>query len=371
MAGEHPKILLVDDNPINIRVAAKILRSQKYNITYAQSGHHALQKAKTIDFDLILLDIMMPEMDGYEVCEALKNDPQTHKIPVIFLTAKTESENIVKAFKMGGADYVTKPFNGQELISRVETHIRFKQARENLENANLLLKEANDTKDKMFSIISHDLLGPFGNIRESLEMIVNKDVDLDEENMLSFIRAMWNSISSAYSLLENLLYWARNQQGRMVYKPKSISLNSIIHETYALLDGVARHKNIVLKTNLIEDFTVFADKNAVKTIIRNLVSNSLKFTEPEGTITTKVKNLKDNFVQVSVADTGIGMDDELKDRIFSINKAEPRWGTKGEKGIGLGLVITKEFVEKHGGEIWVESRKGEGTTFYFTLPKSE
>jgi signal transduction histidine kinase len=235
----------------------------------------------------------------------------------------------------------------------------------------MLLKEANETKDKMFSIISHDLLGPFGNIRESLEMIVNKDVNVDEENMHSFIKAMWNSISSAYSLLENLLYWARNQQGRMVYKPRLISLNSIIHETYAVLDGVARHKSITLKTNLIEDFTIFADKNAVKTIIRNLVSNSIKFTDQGGTITTKVKNRKDNFVLVSVVDTGIGMDEQTCEKLFSKEKAEPRWGTKGEKGVGLGLVITKEFVDKHGGEIWVESKLGEGTTFYFTLPKSE
>jgi len=371
MTGAHPKILLVDDNPINIRDAARILRNHKYNISYAQSGRDALQKTKTIDFDLILLDIMMPEMDGYEVCEALKADPGTNKIPIIFLTAKVEPENIVKAFKLGGADYVTKPFNGQELISRVETHIRLKLSREELENTNLLLKEANETKDKMFSIISHDLLGPFGNIRESLEMIVNKDVNLQEDDMQNFIKAMWNSIGSAYALLENLLYWARNQQGRMVYKPKPISLNSIIYETYGLLDGVARHKSITLKTNLIEDLTIFADKNATKTILRNLVSNSIKFTEPGGIITTKVKNRKDNFVVVSVTDTGVGMDDDLKEKLFSMNKTEPRWGTKGEKGVGLGLVITKEFVEKHGGDIWVESKPGEGTTFYFTLPKSE
>jgi signal transduction histidine kinase len=202
-------------------------------------------------------------------------------------------------------------------------------------------------------------------------MIVNKDVSLDEENMQTFIKAMWSSISSAYSLLENLLYWARNQQGRMIYKPKPISLNSVIHETYALLDGVARHKCITLRTNLIEDFTIFADKNATKTIMRNLVSNSIKFTQPGGSITTKVENRKHNFVVVSVTDTGIGMDDDLKEKLFSMNKTEPRWGTKGEKGVGLGLVITKEFIEKHGGEMWVESKLGEGTTFYFSLPKSE
>jgi len=157
----------------------------------------------------------------------------------------------------------------------------------------------------------------------------------------------------------------------MIYKPKLISLNGVIHETNALLEGVAKHKSITLKTNLIEEFTVFADKNALKTILRNLVSNSIKFTNPEGIIITKVKNRKDNFVIVSVSDNGVGMDEEVRKKLFSKYKTEPRWGTKGEKGVGLGLVITKEFVEKHGGEIWVESKLGEGTTFYFTLPKSE
>ncbi|MCF8365413.1 MAG: hybrid sensor histidine kinase/response regulator [Bacteroidales bacterium] len=370
MENANPKILLVDDNPINIRVAAKILRSNNYNISFSQSGPEAIQKAGQIDFDLVLLDIMMPDMDGYEVCKRLKENPETMKVPIIFLTAKTESENVVRAFELGGADYVTKPFNGKELLSRVETHIRLKRSREALEDTNLKLIESNETKDKMFSIISHDLLGPVGNIKESLEMIANNEVEMDDESMQDFIRATWYSVGNAYALLENLLYWARNQQGRMVYNPKKLLLNKVIFETYGLLAGVAKNKNIELRTNLIREFEAYADKNAIKTILRNLISNALKFTNPGGKITSGVRDTDEKFLSVFVKDNGIGMDQDKAVSLFdSKQKNEPGWGTKGEKGVGLGLVICKEFVEKHGGKIWVDSQPGLGSTFNFTIPK--
>nr|NQU88866.1 hybrid sensor histidine kinase/response regulator [Bacteroidota bacterium] len=369
--NSNPKILLVDDNPINIRVAAKILRSYNYNISFAQSGRDALQKVKAISFDLILLDIMMPEMDGYEVCEKLKRNPDTQKIPVIFLTAKTEPENVVRAFELGGADYVTKPFNGQELLSRVETHIGLKKSREELETINLQLKEANDTKDKMFSIISHDLLGPFGNIKESLELIAGGDVSMDNDSMQGFLKAVWNSTSSAYSLLENLLFWARNQQGRMVYKPKLISLNEIIGETIGLLSGVAKNKSITLVAGLEEKYQVFVDKNAIKTVLRNLISNAIKFSQPKGEIIISVRKEKEDWVVVSVKDSGIGMNKETMNNLYKKDKNEPRWGTRGEKGVGLGLIISREFIEKHGGSLWIYSEEGKGSTFHFTLKQNE
>jgi two-component system, sensor histidine kinase and response regulator len=370
MNKSNPKILLVDDNPINIRVAANILRDHNYNISFSQSGQEALEKVELVDFDLILLDIMMPGIDGFEVCTILKHNPKTRNIPVIFLTAKTEPENVVKAFDLGGADYVTKPFNGKELLARVETQIRLTNSRETLEKLNRKLKESNETKDKMFSIISHDLLGPFGNIRESLDLIVTDQVQMDQESLHQFIKALWNTTGNAYALLENLLYWARNQQGRMVYNPRLLDLNLIIHETYSLLAGMAKHKDISLKTNLIKVYEVFADKNAVKTILRNLVSNAIKFSESGGKIITKAQDAGDGFVEVSVKDNGVGMDAGTLKKLFTKAKNEPKWGTKGEKGVGLGLALTKEFVEKHNGRIWVESEQGQGSTFFFTLPTS-
>ena len=371
MKDINPKILLVDDNPTNIRVAAKILRQENYNISFAQNGRDALQKAGSINFDTILLDIMMPGMDGYEVCEKLKSNPLTRQVPVIFLTAKTETENVVRAFELGGADYVTKPFNSQELLARVETQVRLKKSLESLEKVNKDLTDANNTKDKMFSIISHDLLGPIGNIKESLEVIVSGEVTMDEKNMQSFLQSVWASVGSSYSLLENLLFWARSQQGRLAHKPKKINLSTLIKDTIHLLKGVASQKSIQLKSNLQTEEMVFADRNAVKTILRNLMSNAIKFTEANGLITIDAKKQDDGFLLISLADNGIGMDQKTKDNLFQKFKNEPRWGTDGEKGVGLGLVITREFVEKHRGTIWVNSEVGKGSTFYFTLPREQ
>jgi len=364
----NPKILLVDDNPTNIRVAAKILRQENYNISFAQSGRDALQKANSINFDVILLDIMMPGMDGYEVCEKLKSNPATRQVPVIFLTAKTETENVVRAFELGGADYVTKPFNSRELLARVETQVRLKKSLENLGKLNKELTDANNTKDKMFSIISHDLLGPIGNIKESLEVIVGGEVKMDEKNMQGFLQSVWASVNSSYALLENLLFWARSQQGSLAYKPRLINLTNLVKDTIQLLKGVASQKSIELKSMLDKQEMVFADKNAVKTILRNLISNAIKFTNANGLITVEARHQDNGFLLISLADNGIGMDRKTKENLFRKFKNEPRWGTDGEKGVGLGLVITREFVEKHGGTIWVDSEEGKGSTFNFTLP---
>ncbi len=311
---------------------------------------------------------MMSGMDGFQVCTLLKNNPQTNNIPIIFLTGRTDSESVLQTFNAGGADYVTKPFNSLELLSRVEAHIKIKSNREKLETLNAQLIEANEVKDKMFSIISHDLLGPLGNIKESIELIATDQIEMERQDLINFVKAMRATTRNTYDLLENLLYWARNQQGKMIYRYKQLNLNHLVNENLILFDSMAQSKNIRLKSNIKGEFSVYADRDSIKTILRNLISNALKFTNPDGTITIDVKSYENDFIEISVADDGIGMDEETCSRIFSKFKNESRWGTKGEKGIGLGLVIAREFVEKHNGKIWVKSKLGEGSTFYFTLP---
>ncbi len=361
----------MDDNATNIRVAAKILKQNQYNISFAQSGEEALEKVKMIAFDVILLDIMMPGIDGYEVCKRLKQHDETRHIPVIFLTAKAEPENIVKAFRVGGADYVTKPFNGEELLARVNTQVKLKKVLNELNHANKQLKAANDTRDKMFSIISHDLSGPLGNIKESLTVIVNGEVKMTPEAIRDYLFTVWESISASYDLLENLLFWTANQQGKMVLKQKIINVTPVVNETFNLLSGLAGHKSITLETNLEDYVMAYADKNALKTVLRNLVSNAIKFTGRNGKITIDARENQDGFLEITVADTGIGMDAETQNKLFGNFINDTRWGTEGEKGTGLGLVITYEFVKKMGGTIRVKSQPGKGTTFFFTLPTHE
>lgn len=191
---------------------------------------------------------------------------------------------------------------------------------------------------------------------------------MERQDLINFVKAMRATTRNTYDLLENLLYWARNQQGKMIYRYKQLNLNHLVNENLILFDSMAQSKNIRLKSNIKGEFSVYADRDSIKTILRNLISNALKFTNPDGTITIDVKSYENDFIEISVADDGIGMDEETCSRIFSKFKNKSRWGTKGEKGIGLGLVIAREFVEKHNGKIWVKSKLGEGSTFYFTLP---
>ncbi len=237
---QNPKILLVDDNAETLR-----LQQRYYEITAITSRllRMGVRLWQSKDFDLIVLDIMMSGMDGFQVCTLLKNNPQTNNIPIIFLTGRTDSESVLQTFNAGGgADYVTKPFNSLELLSRVEAHIKIKNNREKLETLNAQLIEANEVKDKMFSIISHDLLGPLGNIKESIELIATDQIEMERQDLINFVKAMRATTRNTYDLLENLLYWARNQQGKMIYRYKQLNLNHLVNENLILFDSMAQSK---------------------------------------------------------------------------------------------------------------------------------
>lgn len=411
---EKSKILIVDDIPNNLKLLGNILRNEGYRVSFAENGKKALEAVSYKEFDLILLDIMMPEMDGYEVLEILKADPFTAKVPVIMLSAKDETNSLVKCFEAGAVDYVTKPYKQQELLARIKTHIELiattkllsseleehekakielqkyirktEQANEKLEeNAAELceknlelaaakeelsetvqrLRQANQSKDKLFSIIAHDLRGPIGAISMSLELYLKDDFDAGfETNMLSELE---KSAKSTYNLLENLLFWARSQRKELNVTPRELSLEDIIEDNLDLLNSSAKHKNINLQNNLKRDYRIKADYNLIITVVRNLISNAIKFTPENGTICINAEP-KNDFVVVSVSDTGIGIDKSTLEKIFNPDTRYTTLGTNHEKGTGLGLMLCKEFVEKNGGEIWVESKKEEGTTFYFSVP---
>lgn len=365
------KILIVDDVSKNIQLAANILRTKSYNISYAMSGMQALEKCKNVDFDLILLDIMMPEMDGFEVCTQLKSDPRTSEIPVIFLTAHSETENIVKGFGSGGTDYITKPFNSEELLQRVELQLKLKTSRDELTKTIQQLEKVNKTKDKLFSIIGHDLLGPLGNIKSSLEVITEMLPETSFEQLQPFINASINSVGSACNLLQNLLYWGKSQSGTIVNNSKNIKVKLITDSVLELLNGIALKKMIQIETVFAADVEVYADQNLLSTIIRNLLANAIKFTPINGKIILNARfDPKTAMILFSIKDTGVGMTKEVLDKIFVEKTSFTTWGTSGEKGIGLGLALCNDFISILGGKFWAESQPGVGSTFYFTIPEA-
>jgi two-component system sensor histidine kinase/response regulator len=360
-------ILVVDDNPENLKVLGQIVRKKGHNLTFAQDGEGALLSIKSKKPDLILLDIMMPNMDGYEVCKRLKENVDTKDIPIIFLTARAEQEDIIKGLELGAMDYVTKPFNARELLVRVGTHLDLKNARDTIAHQKKDLEIANAAKDKFFSIIAHDLGNLFNGLLSFSDILTNKTIALSEREKEEFLGIIQESSQQGFALLRNLLEWSRVQTGRIHFQPEYQNLKGVVDANIVLLRGNIKAKNINMLSDISPSLEVFADSNMFNTVIRNILSNAVKFTPEEGKITVSARK-NGKFAKISVTDTGIGIADSELPKLFKIDVNYTTLGTNKEKGTGLGLILCKEFVEKNGGEIWVESEEGKGSTFYLTLP---
>ncbi len=362
LAREIPKstVLIVDDVSQNLHIAEAILGKDGYRIVKAENGLEALELVSARKVDLVLLDIMMPEVDGFSVAKKLKEKDDTANIPIIFLTARNDTESITKGFELGAVDYITKPFRGEELRMRVKTHLRLRHTQREL-------REANAAKDKFFSIIAHDLRSPFTALVGMAQYLAGGIDKLDPATAKELLEGMHKSSKNAFNLLENLLEWSRVQTGRMPMHPKKVDLHEILEENLALFQVNIENKELTVENELHEKEEVWADENAVQTIFRNLLSNAIKFTPKGGVISVYGRRMK-NRVAIMVKDTGTGMDSETMEKIFRIDRRSTSQGTEKEKGSGLGLILCKEFVERNHGELSVESEPGKGTLFSFTLP---
>ncbi len=355
-----PLIFIAEDIPKNLQVLCNILRRESYRISAAGNGRQALEMIPEVRPDLILLDIMMPEMNGFEVCEELQKDPKLKEIPIIFLTAKAETADVVKGLKSGAVDYITKPFNGAELLARVKTHLELRFAREEL-------KGLIAARDKFFSIIAHDLRNPLQYLVLSADLLYHDYDSLDEESRKKYIEKFYNSTNRISALLENLLDWSRTQRGLIVCRPEEIDIHGMSEENIELLKAHAKEKDIRAVSRVAPGIAVFADKNMVRTVLRNLLSNAVKFTNPGGEIVIDASR-KGGSVEIAVSDNGVGMTPETITGLFRIDENKSSPGTAQEVGSGLGLLLCKEFTEKNNGTIGVVSEPGEGTTFTVTLP---
>lgn len=363
-----PNILIVDDVPANLIVLGAILKREGYKVRPVPNGQLALLAAHKEQPDLILLDIMMPEMDGFEVCRRLKENPELADIPVIFISALNDTTDIVKALTSGGVDYINKPFNAEEVVARVKTHLQLHRQSIVLRQQSKELQELIATKDKFFSIISHDLRGPMGGFMALTELMADESAGLSSEEQKEFIVELSKSASNIFNLLENLLEWALMQQGNIVFKPEHIDLTELVNECTKTLHDSIQKKNIHLAVDLAADLKVHADANMLQSVIRNLVSNAIKFTPEGGKIAISADFTENKNLVIVVKDSGIGMNNSIKTDLFQLNRNTGRPGTDGEHSTGLGLILCKEFIEKHGGEVWVESEEGVGSSFFFTIP---
>lgn len=355
-----PLVLVVDDNTNNLGVLYSYLDAERFTVLVSQSGERGFDLAVRKKPDLILLDVLLPGISGFETCERLKTNPETVEIPVIFISALTDVEDKVRGFQAGGVDYITKPFQQEEVLARINTHLTIKRQREELNRLNA-------TKDRFFSIIAHDLRGPFTGLLGALEILKDSGSRLDEVATHELVLNLYETSERTYHLLENLLEWARGQQKAVKVVPRVLSMRELVGETVELFHSSARQKDIDIRMDIPPDVTAYADRNMINTVVRNLVNNAVKFT-PHGGRVSIAGERKGELVELAVEDTGVGMDAAETKELFSLARRHSRAGTDGEKGSGLGLMLAHDYVARNRGTLTVESRLGHGSRFCFLIP---
>jgi PAS domain S-box-containing protein len=255
--------------------------------------------------------------------------------------------------------------------SQIAMAIERKKAEEEINLKNEQLQAINAEKDKFFSIIAHDLRGPLSAFVAATQILTEEVQTMEMKDIIDITMSMKTSASNIFNLLENLLEWSRLKRGGLDYVPEKLNLGNTVNDCIGVLSESARKKEIEILVSIPKEMEVRADKHMLETVVRNLISNAIKFTFTGGKVSMSAEYTGDHSVEVKVADSGIGMTPELKNKLFMINEKTSRNGTKGELSSGLGLLLCKEFIEQCGGKIWVESEAGKGTTFFFTLVQVE
>lgn len=363
-------ILIVDDNQTNIILLQAILKRAKYNTVSATNGADALRIMQEMHPDLVLLDIMMPEMDGYEVARRKDEIEDIQSIPFLFVTALSDTNSMVKGFKAGCSDFITKPFNTEEILIRIHHQIINVENRRIINSKNEELKSLIRNRDKLYAVVAHDLRSPLGTIKSVLDIL---DENLNSEiigfELYDLLHATTESADELFGLLENLLFWTRTQMGKLIFQPKEIKITDAVTDAIKATSSMSNiHRIDISYSDNTGNATVLADKNMITTVIRNILVNAIKFSDEDSSIEIETKIL-DNQLSCSITDHGCGMDDEVKQALqqqISITTT----GKHQEEGTGLGLTLCREFIRAHNGNLSFESEMNVGTTFTFTIPLS-
>lgn len=368
------KILLVDDTPANLAILRETLAPEGYNLAFAANGEKALEIASHIRPDLILLDIMMPGMDGFETCRRLKSNEATRNIPIIFISAKNEPEDIVEGFHVGGIDYIVKPFRREEVLARVRTHLQLQilaLQRENLiadlEEKNQKLRELNDLKNKFLGMAAHDLRNPITAISGYSGLLLTDKKSFSEEKHDEFIGIINKTSQQMSSLVNDMLDISVIESGKLELHLQRGQLGKLIEERIGLIGFTAGKKNIQIHKTIAPIPEILFDANRIGQVLDNLISNALKFSPPGSTVHVSLERKGDKAC-VSVKDEGAGIPLDEQSKLFQGFQKTSVRPTSGEKSTGLGLAIAKKMVEAHHGTIGVSSKVGSGSIFSFELP---
>ncbi len=364
---EASRILIVDDTPANIDVLDQMLEAEGHKISVAGSGEAAIKLAAKTLPDLILLDIMMPGIDGFETCRRLMADPATKHIPILFITAKSDAEDVVKGFSLGAVDYIAKPFREEEVLTRVHFHLQRKHLLEELTEKNRKLVEVNDLKNKFLGMASHDLKNPITSIRGYARILLDQGDGLPPETRTEFLAAIDEISGNMLDLLGDLLNISMIESGRLELQSKVESLAKLVESRLRIHRFLADKKDLTLEAALDELSPFAFDANRIAQVIDNLVSNAIKFSPPGKNIRVSLK-AAGGRARFSVEDEGPGISTEDQGKLFGPFQKLASRPTGDEPSHGLGLAIAKKMVEAHEGHLSVQSAPGKGSTFSFEIP---
>jgi len=375
-AKSKGKVLIVDDIPSSLRLLSQMLQYRGYEVINALSGEIALNQVKLAMPDVILLDIIMPEMSGYEVCQRLKSNPKTADIPIIFLTASTDLPEKIQAFKVGGDDYVTKPFYIQEVLLRIEHQLTLKQQQKQLNYLNQQLRQSNEELAQFALFLAHELQSPLQTIIGFMGLVSAQSECFDNTTK-KYLNYIAQASEQMHHLISDLLTYSRieNIEPELEMVDCQAAIAQVLHnlqgaitETGAVIcigsnPGSSQSQSTILPK-------VMGNAVQLEQVFQNLIENAIKFARPNIPPQIQITCQPDSNGELifSIHDNGIGIDPANFDRIFQVFQRIET--VKNYPGTGLGLSICKKIIERHGGKIWVESELGCGSTFYFTLPAS-
>ncbi len=375
MNDEMPAILAVDDNPTNLNLLFDVLDKAHFEVLISQSGESALKRAENAKPDIILLDVMMPGIDGFETCGQLKANNVTKDIPVIFMTALADTVDKVKGFELGAVDYITKPIQPQEVLARIKTHLTIKQLQGDLRQKNQALseslereKELNDLKSRFISMASHEFRTPLATILTSSNMLKRYEDRLSSEKKLTHLGRIEGAVKRMTEMLNDVLTLSKISAGKQKYSPEAVPLIEFCHNIVEEFRLISEETHIIHFSPPDQEFQAQVDPNLLRHILSNLLSNAIKYSPESRNVYVELSRT-DSAISFRVKDEGIGISEDDQKHLFEAFHRGANVDTI--KGTGLGLSIVKQFVELHEGTIDVESKIHQGTTFTVHIPLVE
>ena len=364
------KVLIVDDDRMNLRILGNILKGEGYVLAEADSGEYALELYAGFRPDLVLLDVMLPGIDGFETCRRLKSDYGDKSAPVIFITAKSDSDDVVEGLEAGGVDYLPKPFKPREVVARIRSHLQNQILSEQRKMLVEQLRKANSAKNRFLGMAAHDLRNPLASIRGIAEFLREGAVGPLSPEQLDLIETIHGASQSMLDMVNELLDVATIEAGELKLSLEIHNLGDLIAKSVTMISREALKK----KTHVIfqppnEPVSLTLDGTKMRQVIDNLLSNAVKYSPPGSTIQAFVRsNHSDSTCSFSVRDQGPGIPDDERDKLFKDFSRLSSKPTGGEKSTGLGLAICRKIVEAHHGIIVAENLPERGCEFRVTLP---